>query len=65
MPAAADDEEQHCINWIRSGHSFYANEFDMKNNNGHPVNIAEAAFMQRLINEAYRFYNQAIDRYKK
>lgn len=55
MPAAADDKEQHCINWIRSGHSFYANEFDMKNNNDHTLNIAEATFMQGLINEAYGF----------
>ena len=34
MTATADDEEQHCINWIRNCHSFYDNEFDMKNNNG-------------------------------
>ena len=46
-----NDEEQHCINWIRSGHSFYANEFDMKDNNGYPMNIAKAAFMQGLIIE--------------
>ena len=49
-----NDEEQHCIDWIRSGHSFYANEFNMKDNNGRPMNIAEATFMQRLIIEAYK-----------
>lgn len=49
-----NDEEQHCIDWIRSGHSFYANEFNMKDNNGRPMNIAESTFMQRLIIEAYK-----------